>query len=113
TSKSNCIKSSSSIASAFTGADLSFIMNGKNVIGCTCEQHCGIVCSLKGVKTDMEPHFFTRFYPQIISVQKREPSYWHEKKYAVFIKAAKIRNFFYIFDGIGHVELNGTRILLS
>lgn len=61
----------------------------------------------------MEPGFFERFYPKVISVQKRDPSYWEEKNYAVLVRAASIRNFFYIFQGTGHVELDGVRYMLS
>ncbi|RKN85295.1 helix-turn-helix domain-containing protein [Paenibacillus ginsengarvi] len=61
----------------------------------------------------MDPGFFERFYPKVISVQKRDPTYWEEKNCEVLIQSASIRNFFYIFDGTGHVELDETRHMLS
>lgn len=61
----------------------------------------------------MEPGFFERFYPKVISVQKRDPSYWQEKNYSVLVKSASIRNFFYIFEGTGQVELDGDHYMLS
>lgn len=61
----------------------------------------------------MEVGFFEQFYPKIISVQKRDPSYWQVKNNSMLVRSASIRNFFYIFEGIGHVELDGVRYMLS
>lgn len=71
------------------------------------------VQEVKGAKHGMEPGFFERFYPRVISVQKRDPAYWEEKQHSVLVRSASIRNFFYIFEGQGHVELDGTRYMLS
>jgi AraC-like DNA-binding protein len=61
----------------------------------------------------MEPGFFERFYPRVISVHKRDPSYWEEKQHSVLVRSASIRNFFYMFEGMGYVELDGQRYMLS
>lgn len=55
----------------------------------------------------MERGFFECFFPRIISVQKREPAYWEERNHAILVRSAQIRNFFYIYQGEGQVDLRG------